>query len=484
MTINRPYQTFYPNNLYGIGETMISNKNMDLADDLLKLMVQEHIPNIRFGNTSKSLLMKLSDQLHQAMEMAGYNWSDVEKAMKNDVVYLATTTDTTNRKIDRIMRDYRAISKADNHSGRDDHILPDADTLNSEPAPSSNAPNDTRQAPIPEHDRDHDQDQSQDQDQNEPEDEPEPDDDPETDPDSDPEEDQSQQEQQDEQQDQDPDDDPQPNPDPEPDDPNMDLIERIVRYNMDHPDNVINIMLYGPRGTAKTRMGIDVSYRVFGEPPSIMTAPQDKYEIIGYADAHGNPVPTTFIKGYTKPGIMLIDEIDRMDQTAGIAMNSAISNGLLDTTYMGVLERDPKMTIIATANTAGTGADQEYVTANVMDSSIRDRFIFIPIGWDHDKALAISHDPELTDFIERWNRACDRSGLGVASASYRALLTWSSLSELEVPNCDIMNYVLLKGALDPSDLISVWENMQHRSTIYDTTLSRFADAAKAGMLML
>ena len=425
MTINLPYQTFYPNNLYGIGETMISNKNMDLADELLRLMVDKHIQNIRFANTSKSLLMKLSDQLHQAMDMAGYNWSDVVNAMTNDVVYLATTTDTTNRKIDRIMRDYRAISKADNHSGRDDHILPDADTMNSDPAPTSDQPTETRQEPIP-----------------------------------------SEGEEQ------------------EPDDPNMDLIERIVRYNIDHPDNVINIMLYGPRGTAKTRMGIDVSYRVFGEPPSIMTAPQDKYEIIGYADAHGNPVPTTFIKGYTKPGIMLIDEIDRMDQTAGIAMNSAISNGLLDTTYMGVLERDPKMTIIATANTAGTGADQEYVTANVMDSSIRDRFIFIPIGWDHDKALAISHDPELTDFIERWNRACDRSGLGVASASYRALLTWSSLSELDVPNSDIMDYVLLKGALDPSDLISVWENMQHRSTVYDTTLSRFADAAKAGMLML
>ena len=462
---------------------MISNKNMDLADELLRLMVDKHIQNIRFANTSKSLLMKLSDQLHQAMEMAGYKWSDVENAMKNDIVYLATTTDATNRKIDRIMRDYRAISKADNHSGRDDHILPDADTMNSEPAPTSDQPTETRQEPIPSEGEEQEPDESFDDDGEDPESEDEEDQDQDQDQDQ---EDPVQDQDQDQDQDDDPDDDPQPNPEPdqEPDDPNMDLIERIVRYNMDHPDNVINIMLYGPRGTAKTRMGIDVSYRVFGEPPSIMTAPQDKYEIIGYADAHGNPVPTTFIKGYTKPGIMLIDEIDRMDQTAGIAMNSAISNGLLDTTYMGVLERDPRMTIIATANTAGTGADQEYVTANVMDSSIRDRFIFIPIGWDHDKALAISHDPELTDFIERWNRACDMSGLGVASASYRALLTWSSLAELDVPNCDIMDYVLLKGALDPSDLISVWENMQHRSTIYDTTLSRFADAAKAGMLML
>ena len=448
---------------------MISNKNADLADNLLKLIIQENIQNIRFANTSKSLLMKLSDQLHQAMEMCGYKWTDVEKAMKNDIVYIATTPDITNRKIDRIIRDYRAISRADNQPDRDDHVLPDADTMNSDPSPSSDSPTGTQQKPVPRGGEEQNEDQNQDEDDDQEQEDPDSEEDPE-----------------DQDQDQDQDDDPQqgPQPDQDPDDPNMDLIERIVRYNMDHPDNVINIMLYGPRGTAKTKMGIDVSYRVFGEPPSIMTAPQDKYEIIGYADAHGNPVPTTFIKGYTKPGILLIDEIDRMDQTAGIAMNSAISNGLLDTTYMGVLERDPHMTIIATANTAGTGADQEYVTANVMDSSIRDRFIFIPIRWDHDKALSISADTELVDFIERWNRACDGTGLGVASASYRALLTWSSLAELGVPNCDIMDYVLLKGTLDPSDLISVWENMQHRSTIYDTTLSRFADAAKAGMLML
>ena len=264
----------------------------------------------------------------------------------------------------------------------------------------------------------------------------------------------------------------------------MDLIERIVRHNMAHPDNVINIMLYGPRGTAKTRMGIEVSYKVFGEPPSIMTAPQDKYEIIGYADAHGNPVPTTFIKGYTKPGILLIDEIDRMDQTAGIAMNSAISNGLLDTTYMGVLERDPSMTIIATANTAGTGASSEYVTANVMDSSIRDRFVFIPIHWDHEKALSLSDDPALVDFIERWNVACDKAGLGLASASYRALLTWATLSELDLPLTKILDYTVLKGALDPSDLIAVWENLQHRTTPYDTALRCYVDSAKAVMAML
>lgn len=453
---------------------MISNKNIDLANDLLKLIIQENIQNIRFGNTSKSLLMKLSDQVHQAMEKMGYKWADVEKAMKNDIAYISTTADDTNRKIDRIIRDYRAMGAAKRPSGNEGHILPDADTMNTNLTPQSDFPPGFRQDPP----QDLILDQNQDQDQNKPKDEPDPDSNPENDPDSD---DENEQEDRDDNLDDEQQQD--PREEPEPDDPDMDLIERIVRYNMDHPDNMINILLYGPRGTAKTKMGIDISYRVFGEPPSIMTAPQDKYEIIGYADAHGNPVPTTFIKGYTKPGILLIDEIDRMDQTAGIAMNSAISNGLLDTTYMGVLERNPHMTIIATANTAGTGADSEYVTANIMDSSIRDRFIFIPINWDHAKAIEISNDPELTDFIERWNKACDSSGLGVASASYRALLTWSALATLEVPNCNIMNYVLLKGALDPSDLISIWENFQHRSTIHDITLSRFVDAAKAGMLM-
>ena len=473
---------------------MISNKNMTLADDLLKLIVQRRIQKIRFSNTSKNNLIKLSDLIHTAMEGMGYRWDDVSKAMRNDICYIATTDDDINRRVDRIIRDYRAAQlNTDNERG--DHVLPSAEDLNppfNRPEPE---PEPESQPEIPNEDQS--QDQDQDQDQSEPEDEPDPDGEPDPDqdqgqdqdqsPDQQPDLSQDQDEDEDDDQDQDDDqnedDDDDPNDTP-PEDPNMDLIERIVRHNMAHPDNVINIMLYGPRGTAKTRMGIEVSYKVFGEPPSIMTAPQDKYEIIGYADAHGNPVPTTFIKGYTKPGILLIDEIDRMDQTAGIAMNSAISNGLLDTTYMGVLERDPSMTIIATANTAGTGASSEYVTANVMDSSIRDRFVFIPISWDHEKALSLSDDPALVDFIERWNVACDKAGLGLASASYRALLTWATLSELDLPLTKILDYTVLKGALDPSDLIAVWENLQHRTTVYDTALRCYVDSAKAAMAML
>ena len=442
-----------------------------LATELSKQMVDEHVQGIRFKNVTRSALMNLSEDLDRAMGSMGYHWEDVEKAMKMDLQYIVSTMDDHNRRVDRIIRDYRFRSSSSD-GGSSDQEDPTVDMSPETPKGPSSAP-DSGPDPDPiareDQDQDQDEDQDQDQDRDEPENEPEPDDDPDQDQDDEDEDDRK---------------DPQPDPQPEPDDPNMDLIERIVRYNMDHPDNVINIMLYGPRGTAKTRMGIDVSYRVFGEPPSIMTAPQDKYEIIGYADAHGNPVPTTFIKGYTKPGILLIDEVDRMDQTAGIAMNSAISNGLLDTTYMGVLERNPQMTIIATANTAGMGASSEYVTANVMDSSIRDRFVFIPIEWDHGKALNLSPDAELVDFIERWNRACDEVGLGMASASYRALLMWASLREVGLGESQIMDYVLLKGTLDPSDLLAVYEKLPQRGTMYDTVLRRFADRARARMMML
>ena len=90
----------------------------------------------------------------------------------------------------------------------------------------------------------------------------------------------------------------------------------------------------------------------------------------------------------------------------------------------------------------------------------------------------------LRNFIERWNVACDKAGLGLASASYRALLTWATLSELDLPLTKILDYTVLKGALDPSDLIAVWENLQHRTTSYDTALRCYVDSAKAAMAML
>ena len=469
---------------------MISSKNEILAEQLLKQIVTDHIDGISFKNVSKVALIRLSDNVDTAMESIGYQWADVVKAMQMDLKYIATTRDPINRRIDRIIRDYKIRNTSGDEDEEDEDVTPfpfsDVSENGSKDGQSSSDEDDRVQA--------------QDQGQNDPDDgsdldhgpesDPESDPEPESEPENNPESDTDQEEDREDQEDQDddnrsPDEEPDPDQDPpQPDDEIADLLKRIVYYNLEHPDNVLNVVLYGPRGTAKTSRAIEVSYSIFGEPPSIMTAPQDKYEIIGYADAHGNPVPTTFIKGYTKPGILLIDELDRMDQTAGIAMNSAISNGLLDTTYMGVLERDPRMTIIATANTAGTGASDEYVTANIMDSSIRDRFVFIPVTWDHDKALSLSTDPALVDFIERWNRACDEAGLGVASASYRVLLMWQAFDELGLPTGQIMDYTLLKGALDPSDLIAISEHLPKRSTVYDTALGRHVEKAKARLMIL
>ena len=108
---------------------MISNKNMTLADDLLKLIVQRRIQKIRFSNTSKNNLIKLSDMIHTAMEGMGYRWDDVSKAMRNDICYIATTDDDINRRVDRIIRDYRAAQlNTDNERG--DHVLPSAEDLN------------------------------------------------------------------------------------------------------------------------------------------------------------------------------------------------------------------------------------------------------------------------------------------------------------------------------------------------------------------
>ena len=104
----------------------------------------------------------------------------------------------------------------------------------------------------------------------------------------------------------------------------------------------------------------------------------------------GEAVQTEFTKGYVQQSIVLVEEIDRSEATALIALNAAMANKIMDTPVIGMIEQHPLCTIIATANTAGVGATEEYITANQLDASTRDRFIYISMEFDDKIATKIA----------------------------------------------------------------------------------------------
>ena len=265
----------------------------------------------------------------------------------------------------------------------------------------------------------------------------------------------------------------QPEPDvPQPNDPTYikpqiwDRVMRIIVWNMEHPGKQKNIMLVGPRGIGKTEMVIQINkslaevYPNMQKFPFMITSPQAKHEVAGYGNAMGEAVQTEFTKGYVQQSIVLVEEIDRSEATAVIALNAAMANKIMDTPVIGMIEQHPLCTIIATANTAGVGATEEYITANQLDASTRDRFIYISMEFDEGIATKIAKgDKQLVKFIAKWNTACEKCGLIQNTCSYRAITDVKDLLGMGFTMREALENAVLKACVPKDNLRSVLDKM-------------------------
>lgn len=249
-------------------------------------------------------------------------------------------------------------------------------------------------------------------------------------------------------------------------------VVRIIRWNLAHPGEEKNIMLVGPAGIGKTKLAFEVSKKFFHKKPYAITAPQMEFKICGFNDAMGREVKTPVTRGYVDQdgAIVLIDEIDRMEANAGIALNMATANKSMDTPN-GMIEQAPGVTFIATANTSGTGATNDFNTANQLDKSTRDRWVYLLMKWDHKVALKVSRgDEALVKGLEDWNDACDKMQYTSGLVSYRTITDILDLMDM---GCftfeECIQAAMLKYAIPKSNL----------APIYDAMSDHFNKVAKA-----
>lgn len=256
------------------------------------------------------------------------------------------------------------------------------------------------------------------------------------------------------------------------------LCLNIIKFNVEHPDRAKNIMLVGPKGIGKTRMVLELSKKVFGKEPYAITSPQQPHELTGYADATGNEVKSNFTKGYDQPGIILIDELDRSEESTLIKLNSALGNKYTDTPIRGLIRQNPQCTIIATANTSGTGATNDYNTARQLDASTRDRFYFILMKWDHEVAMDVANgDESLVRGLEDWNNACDKMEYTSGQVSYRTIIDiQDAMKYFGVTFDDAVRSALIRFAIEKSDLQSIYNNMESKNGKVAKAIKRIHDA--------
>lgn len=199
-----------------------------------------------------------------------------------------------------------------------------------------------------------------------------------------------------------------------------------------------HVYLFGPAGCGKSHTAEQLA-KLLGLEFYGQTTIQFAHDVKGYGDAGGNFQETPFFKAFANGGLYFQDEYDRSFPEATIALNSALANGWYDFPVVGRVYAHENFRFMAAGNTQMTGADEQYVTGQVMDSSSVDRFsCMYEVGYNHTVEMKIAKgNKDLVQFIEDVRRAIAECGIKHV-VSYRAtayLINREDDMEFAVKNC-------------------------------------------------
>lgn len=224
-----------------------------------------------------------------------------------------------------------------------------------------------------------------------------------------------------------------------------------------------NVYFFGRAGSGKSHTAEQVA-RALGLDFYGQTTIQFAHDVRGYGDAGGNFQDTPFFKAFCYGGVYFQDEYDRSNPEAAIVLNSALANGWYDFPIVGRVTAHENFRFIAAGNTQMNGADEEYVTGQVMDASSRDRFAtYYEIDYSHDVEIAIANnDAELVAFVEDVRRAIRETGI-LHVVSYRATKYMSARKDGNKEN--VLTRCTFKG-LNVDEIRLIYGKLHNTSNVW------------------
>jgi hypothetical protein len=166
-------------------------------------------------------------------------------------------------------------------------------------------------------------------------------------------------------------------------------------------------MLVGPAGSGKTT-ACQHAAEALGLPFYTNGALTGAHELMGYKDASGTYHGTPFRQAFAFGGVYLMDEMDRSDPAAVLALNSALANGFAAFPDQAEpVKAHADFIPVVAANTYGRGADRLYIGANQLDASTLDRFAVL--SWDYDETLerALAGDDAWCSYVQAARKAAN-----------------------------------------------------------------------------
>lgn len=152
----------------------------------------------------------------------------------------------------------------------------------------------------------------------------------------------------------------------------------------------LNVALVGPPGTGKTRMCLNAAEALAtGFVLQPFNPQTTKSELLGYMDANGRYVESSFYKAFKNGLLFVADEFDAANPAVATVLNAAVSNRVLTFPNGETVHGHKDFRALYCMNTYGQGSDDRYTGRTRLDMATLDRlvYVFVPIDPGLEAAL-------------------------------------------------------------------------------------------------
>lgn len=207
----------------------------------------------------------------------------------------------------------------------------------------------------------------------------------------------------------------------------------------------LNTLLTGGAGLAKSTAVAQAAEALKQELASISFSNQTtKTDLIGFIDANGKYRKSGFIDAFEKGKIFLADEMDACSSNVLVLLNSAISNGFIETPDNKVIKAHPKFRFVGTANTNLRGASGGYTARNKLDSATIDRFVVIEWELDENLEKILTANDGWLDIVKKCRKVAAKSLEGF-EVTPRSSLTGAKLLRAGVDIDKVIKMTIVKS---------------------------------------
>ena len=170
-------------------------------------------------------------------------------------------------------------------------------------------------------------------------------------------------------------------------------FERVLRIvNTRTAGRRLHVWLTGASGSGKSHLAHSVA-KASGLDYYTTGAVQTPFQLTGFVSPSGDSatLKTPFRLAFENGGVFCWDDVDASDARALCAFNEALSNGRYAFPD-AVVTAHADFVCIASANTWGGGATQDYVGRTRIDAATLTRFVRVAVDYDADLETALAGD--------------------------------------------------------------------------------------------